>query len=186
MRIEKLSNNKLKVIFSIKELEKENIDYQSFMAGSTNCENILSNLLYIAKNELDFDTKNCSIEIETFEITHGNFMITITKFEDNIKKIKAKRKQGNIKNNSCIYEFSNLNNYHNFIDFLEKKNNNLLVKIKNNSEIIKFCEKYLLIINGSTFSENEVIFFNTTITEFANFKSNSQTLILKLKESLSI
>ena len=88
MKIEKLSNNKLKVIFSINELEKENIDYQAFMSGSTRCESIIANLLYIAKDELNFDTQNCNIEIETFEITHGNFVLTITRFETNIRRPK--------------------------------------------------------------------------------------------------
>lgn len=73
MRFEKLSNNKLKVIFSINELEKEEIDYHSFMAGSNKYESLISSLLYIAKDELDFDTQNCNIEIETYEVTKRKF-----------------------------------------------------------------------------------------------------------------
>lgn len=189
MEIEKLSNNKLKIIFSINELEKENIDYLSFMSGSKKCENLISNLLYIAQDELDFDTKNSTIEIETFELKPGNFVLTITKFEKQYNKLIAKRKMGNIDNSKCIYEFENINNYYNFIDFFElnfklsdfKKLNN---KLKSNSEIIEFSNKIFFIIDGSCFSSNESKIFNTCITEFANFKSNSEALISKLKELL--
>lgn len=183
MKIEKLSNNKLKIIFSIKELEKENIDYQAFMSGSEKCENIISNLLYIAKDELDFDTRGCNIEIETFEVNHGNFVITITKFEKTIKRLKAKRKQGNLEHNSCIYEFSSFDNYYEFVNFLKNHFFKIYNIFEKNSELYHFSDKYILIIDGCDFSKNDTKIFNTTITEFANFKSNSNALILKVKET---
>ena len=182
MKIEKLSNNKLKVIFSINELEKENIDYQAFMSGSTRCESIIANLLYIAKDELNFDTQNCNIEIETFEITHGNFVLTITRFENNIRRPKVKRKQADLSNRSCIYEFDSLDNYYDFINFFKRNFSDLYNKFEKSSEFYQFSGKYILIVNSSKFLENEVKIFNTSITEFANFKSNSEALILKIKE----
>ena len=182
MRIEKLSNNKLKIIFSIGELEKENIDYHAFMSGSTRCENIITRLLYISKYELDFDTKYCKIEIETLEVTHGNIVLTITKFEKIVKKLKVKRKQGNLEKHSCIYEFDNLDNYHDFTSFLKTNFTAFYNKFEKCSEFYTFSNKYLLIVDGSYFSDYETKIFNTSITEFASFKSNSETLILKLKE----
>ena len=182
MKIEKLSNNKLKVVFSINDLEKENIDYQSFMAGSTKYEDVLEELLYIAKTELDFDTQNCNIEIETFEMTHGNFVLTITKFEKNLKRLKAKRKQGDLEHNSCIYEFSNFDNYYEFTNFLKNNMKKIYTVFEKNNELYPIFDKYLLIVDGSKFSDNEAQIFNTSITEFATFKSNSMTLILKIKE----
>ena len=182
MKIEKLSNNKLKVVFSINDLEKENINYQSFMAGSTKYENVLSELLYIAKTELDFDTQNCNIEIETFEITHGNFILTITKFEKNLRKLKAKRKQVNLENNFCIYEFKNLDDYYEFTNFLKKHMEKIYKTFEKTFELYSIFDKYLLIIDGTKFLDNEAKIFNTLITEFATFKSNSIVLISKIKE----
>ena len=183
MKIEKLDNNKLKVIFSINELEKENIDYQSFMSGSNKFENIISNLLYIAKDKLDFDTSNCNVEVETLEIAQGNFILTITKFEKKINKLKTKRKIGNIKNNSCIYEFCNLENYLEFIFFLKSNFTNLYYTFQKSSELYCLSKKYILIINGDYFSNKEISIFNSSITEFATFKSNSKILISKIKET---
>ena len=183
MKIEKLDDNKLKVVFSIKELEKENIDYQSFMSGSNKFENIISNLLYIAKDKLDFDTNNCNVEVETLEITQGNFVLTITKFEKKENKLKTKRKTGNIRNNSCIYEFCNFDNYLEFIYFLESNFINLYYTFQKHSELYCLQKKYILIINGDYFSDEEISVFNSSITEFATFKSNSKILILKIKET---
>ena len=180
MKIEKISKDKLKIILSIQELEKEKIDYQAFMSGSEKCENIITELLYIAKDNLGFDTTNCRVEIETFELSHGNFILTITKFE---KKLKVKRKQANIENNFCIYEFNNFNNYYDFIIFLKKYFYKLYTLFIKSSEIYPFYGKYILITNNSDFSKNDIKIFNSSITEFATFKSNSETLISKIKEN---
>ena len=107
-------------MFSITELEKEKINYHTFMSGSSAFDNIINNLLYIAKDELDFDTENCNIEIQTFEISKGNFIITITKYEKSPKKLKAKRKQVELKNNSCAFEFCNFDDYCDFTLLLKR------------------------------------------------------------------
>ena len=182
MKIEKINNDKLKFIFSINELEKESIDYQAFMSGSEKCENIINGLLFIAKDELDFDTNNCNLEIETFEINHGNFIITITRDETNIKAVKAKRKIGNFNDCSCIYEFENYNNYIDFMQFLMKYFKDIFEICKMNSKTYPFEKKMIFIIDTSHFSNIQAGIFNSIITEFANFKSNSSILISKIEE----
>ena len=152
------------------------------MSGSNKCDNLISNLLYIAKDELDFDTKNCNIEIETLEINHGNFVITITKYESTQNKLKVKRKQYNNNNCTCIYESYDLNNYFEFINYLIKNFNKIWNIYKEKHEILKSSNKILLIIDSSIFSFEESKIFNSIITEFAIFKSNSAILISKLKE----
>ena len=183
MKIEKLSNNKLKVIISISDLEKENIDYQSFMSGSQKYEDVLKNLLYIAKNDLNFDTENCNIEIETFEMTPGNFILTITKFEQNLKKPKVKRKQCDIQKQFCIYQFNTFDDYCAFINFLKNNLHSIYTILEKNNEVYKFYEKYILIIDNTEFSENNIKIFNSSITEFATFKSNSKILVSKIREN---
>lgn len=183
MKIEKISNDKLKFIFSMNELEKENIDYQSFMSGSDKCENIINSLLYIAQDELDFNTKDCNIEIETFEVTHGNFVITVTKFNDNPPKLKAKRKTGDFSDCSCVYEFSSFDNYIDFTYFLKTNFNNIFEIFENNKKLYHIFEKCILIIDTSKFSSSQARIFNSCITEFGKFKSNSSILISKIEEA---
>ena len=124
-------------------------------------------------------------EIETFEVTQGNFVLTITKFQKTVKKVKVRRRQGNLEKHSCIYEFSNLDNYNAFTFFLKTNFSDLYIKFEKYSEFYQFSNKYFLIVDGSWFSEYDTKIFNTTITEFASFKSNSEMLILKLKEDFS-
>ena len=182
MRMEKINSNKLKIILSINELEDEKIDYHSFMAGSEKSKNIISNLLYIAKDELGFDIQDCNIEIEKFEITQGNFILTITKFQKSEKKPKVKRKQFDIQNDYCIYEFSNLSNYYDFIIFFKNYFKKIYKSFIKNSEIYCSTNKYILIVNCSELSPIDSKIFNTVILEFANFKSTSKTLISKIRE----
>lgn len=68
MKIEKLNENKLKFTFSIKDLETADIDYNKFMAGSSQSQNMILDLLHIAKDNFDFDIKDCNIEVEILEI----------------------------------------------------------------------------------------------------------------------
>ena len=182
MKIEKINNNKLRIIFTIKELENQNIDYQEFMSGSTKCENIISSLLFIAKDKLDFDIKNCNIEVETLEVLQGNFVVIVTKYEKKTSILKPKRKQGDIKNNYCIYEFSTLDSYLEFSNFLKKNFQDIYIIYQKDSEVYYIYNKYILIISGNDFSENSIKIFNSSITEFATFKSCSPILVSKIKE----
>ena len=182
MKIEKLSDNKLKFIFSITEFEKEKLDYHSFMAGSLLFDNIIDNLLYIAKNELNFDTNDCNTEIQTFEFSKGNFIIIITKYQKNQKKLKAKRKQGKFKNSFCLFEFYNFDDYCEFTLFLAKKFGSIYKTFISNSKLYNLNNKYILSIDGFALAEKEFKIFNALISEFAIFKSDSNTLLSKLKE----
>ncbi len=68
MKIERFNENKLKFTFSIKDLEKINIAYDEFMAGSPQSQNMILDLLHIAKDNFDFDIKDCDVEVEILEI----------------------------------------------------------------------------------------------------------------------
>lgn len=79
MRIEKLNDNKLKISFSSKELEENNITVHSFLAGSNEAQKLFIALLDIANEEFGFDIKNCNISSETISFDNKDFVIFVTK-----------------------------------------------------------------------------------------------------------
>lgn len=79
MRIEKLNDNKLKISFSSKELEENNITVHSFLSGSNEAQKLFIALLDIANEEFGFDIKNCNISSETISFDNKDFVIFVTK-----------------------------------------------------------------------------------------------------------
>lgn len=183
MKIEKLSDNKIKVVFSIKELENQNIDYHSFMSNSIENRYIFSSLLSKAKEELDFNTDNCKISVETFELSNGNFILTITKYNIKNKKVTLRRKLPNIHNEACIYKFSTLDNFCDFCNFLNLNLPHIIKKLENKNSLFKINKDYFLIINDLILDYKNMGCFSSCITEFATFTNSSNSLISKFIEN---
>lgn len=182
MKLEKLSDNKIKVTFSLQELEKQNIDYHSFMSNSVQTKFMFTNLLCKAKEELDFNTDNADVSVETFELADGNFILTITKFSKK-KKVVMKRKVNKLHNNSCIYKFASLDNFCDFCAFLKDNPNTILEKLQNKNSLFVINNEYFLIINNLLLDYKEIAYLSSSITEFAEFINSSSVLITKFKEN---
>ena len=183
MKIEKLSDNKIQIIFSIQELEKNNIDYHSFMSNSIENGYMFSLLLCKAKEELNFNIDNSNISVETFELSNGNFILTITKSTARKKKVKLRRKLDNIHNNSCVYKFENIDDFSNFCDFLKNNFPSILDKFENKNSLFKICDEYFFVVKDLILSYKDINYFSSSISEFANFISDSSSFISKLSEN---
>lgn len=81
MKIEKLTENKIRVIMNIQDLEDNHIDLQTLMTKAFESQTLFSNMLSKAEQELGFHTDGCRLLIEGFSSIDDNFIFTITKFE---------------------------------------------------------------------------------------------------------
>lgn len=183
MKIEKLTDNKIRVTFSIQELEKQNIDYHSFMSNSIENRYIFSALLSQAKEEFNFNTDNARISVDTFELSDGNFIVTITKFSIKKKKVSLRRKLNNLHNNSCIYKFSNIDNFCDFCIFLQTSSPHIIQILENKNSLFKINDEYFFTINNLNFTYTDISILSSYISEFATFINNSNSLISKLIEN---
>lgn len=52
MRIEKLNDNKIRIILNIEDLKKKNIDFHSFMANSVETQTLFLDMLDKAEEEI--------------------------------------------------------------------------------------------------------------------------------------
>jgi len=64
MYIEKLNDNKIRIILNLEDLKKNNIDFHSFMANSVETQTLFLEMLAIARDEVGFITENYKLMID--------------------------------------------------------------------------------------------------------------------------
>ena len=64
MRIEKITDNKIRIILDLDDLRKRNIDLHSFMSNSIESQDLFLDMLEKADEELGFKTDNYRLMIE--------------------------------------------------------------------------------------------------------------------------
>ena len=92
MKIEKITENKIRIILNMDDLEENNIDLHSFMSNPVDSQNLFIDILDKAEHEVGFSTKDCKILIEAIASSDGHFVFTITKYKSDQDTSKPKKK----------------------------------------------------------------------------------------------
>lgn len=195
MKIEKLTENKIRIILNVDDLKEKKIDLHTFLSNSIESQEIFLDMLDEAEKELGFVTDNYKIMIEALAISEGGFILTITRIVPDADKIKAsphkklriKRKLPSLDFKNLIYSFPNFDTFCNFCNSLNKFNPKSILYIESFSKNISlylYNEQYFLVLsNIKTIPEIQLSKkFCSAIVEFANFVSDSQILKNKIKE----
>ena len=133
MKIEKLTEDKIRVILNFSDLEKNHIDAKSVFSRTLEYHDFFMNLLEQAKTEVGFSTDGCRILIEALSTSDEYLVFTITKYLEPsskgalpLKRPCVKRKSLNNSSKKTIYKFDNFDY---FCDFCEYLKNNLNMEI---------------------------------------------------------
>lgn len=132
MKIERISENIIKVTISLNDLEERNIDFQSLTYNSAAAQELLWDMMELAEIQYGFDFSNAHIVFEPISDFMEGFIITITQldedtdFESLQKYIKSRlrRNDPRIKKKGCraiypvrlIYCFESLEDICNLAD----------------------------------------------------------------------
>ncbi len=73
MKIEKLTENKIRVTLNITDLHKKNIDFQSFMSSSIESQDLFLDMLEQAEKEFGFTTKDYKLLLEAIATSERKF-----------------------------------------------------------------------------------------------------------------
>lgn len=182
MKLEKINDNKIRAYFDLIDLEKNNIDFQSFMANSPKSEQFYLNVLNIAKEKFNFSTDNYQVLIETSVTDSGNFICNLTRYIKEFQNKDFKKISLHNSSNVCIYSFSTFNNYVNFCYTLNQTSINNINIFSNCSKLFLFNNIYYLVLQDVTFDLNTLESFCACISEFGNYMTNSKYFLLKLSE----
>lgn len=188
MRIEKLTENKIRFILNIDDLKEKNIDFHSFMSNSIESQDLFLDMLDQAEVEVGFKTENYKLMIEAIATSDGNFILTVTRLSDenarkknNKKDFKAKRK--NIVPNKLlsVYKFNTFDDFCEFCTYIADILPFSYKKIKNSS-LYLYNDSYYLVLNNMRITISDFKVFCNAITEFGTFVNNPILFERKIRE----
>ena len=187
MKIEKLTDNKIRIILDIDDLIKKNIDVHSLIKNTDGTQKFFEKLLKQAQKEVDFDIQDSKLLIEAFISTDGFFVLTFTKISNQISKQKisiprGKRKITNTFSKYAIYKFDTFDEFCSFCTYLSNTKLGNLKKFAKNISLYEYNSNYFLVFSEiNTDFENTSLFY-VSISEFAKLTSNSSCFASKLVE----
>lgn len=184
MKIEKLTENKIRIIVDSYEFKKNNLDINKLSAFTIEKQSFFSNLIKEAKKVINFELSGYKLLIEFFSTDDGFFVFTLTKYPvQEKKKSIVKQKQSSISNNTAMFKFETFDN---FIDFCNCIKNNQSYYKQNNiskkSYLYCYNNTYFLLLKDINNSYENNKYFNSLVSEFANHVSYSNAFENKLLE----
>jgi len=195
MKIEKLTENKIRIILNIEDLETNNIDFESVLNNTPETQTLILSILNKAEKEVGFYTQDCKILIEACASFDGNFVFTITKTSSPAlpegtvftrKKPHVKKKSFKLDSNAIIYSFQNFDEFCEFCNYINGCFLNESLKKLRNASLILYKNNYYLVLNSVKLSSSELKSYSYGISEFASFVRNEALFERKLKEYGSI
>lgn len=182
MKIEKITDNKIRIILNLDDLKAKHIDLHSFMSNSIESQSLFIDMLDEAERSVGFYVKDSKILIEALASTEGLFVFTITKVEENSPKkrtIRIKRKESNTNYKKEIFKFDSFEEFCTFCTYINKSN---LAGLAKNTSLYIFEDKYYLIITDINISFPNIKSFFATVSEFAKPINHAEDFESKLLE----
>ena len=177
MKIEKLTEDKIRVILDSDEMAK-------VIKNKEESQSLFFNILKKAEKEVDFYTDGCKLLIEAFSSNEDAWIFMITKYKNSDiskKKLHVRRRQTYL-DYVNIYDFDSFETFCDFCTFLSNVHSFDIKKLcKNNSLYLYNNTYYLVLSNINEQYKNKDVFFST-ILEFSNAIKHSENFENKLLE----
>lgn len=188
MKIEKITENKIRIIINLDDIGEENLDLQSLMQKALESPYLISNILVRAEEELGFKTDGCKLLIEaSSSLDDEIYIFTITKYEqceNNIpkKKLVVRRKSTNTRLLNAIYNFNDFDEFCNFCIRINSVNNFDVKKLCKDVSLYLFKNTYYLVFKNINVNYKFIKLFFSEISEFGksiNFSENFERKLLE-------
>lgn len=190
MKIEKLTEDKIRIIVNPSDLELENLDMKSIMTKAIDRQGFFVHMLEKAKDEVGFNTDGCKLLIEAFSSSDDILVFTITKYSekeplkniDSSKKLTVKRKSLNIKNKEAIYRFRSFDEFCDFCECINKEYKFDIKKLSKNTYLYLYNNTYYLFMKNIVIEETALKNFYSITSEFlipVHYSNNFENKLLE-------
>lgn len=185
MKIEKISNNKIKIIMSIEELEKREISIEDLETDNNLAKKLLIDI--IEENNLDeeFKLDESQLLIEASSDNENLFIVTITKLdlpECDITHLISNDKKYDIKNNN-IFIFESINSVLDFCNVLKSINSDSHI---GRNSLYKSNDKYILTFSKSSIKNKKFSKISSLLSEYSTPILDSDLLLSNISEKYSL
>lgn len=186
MKIEKLTDNKIRVIMNSEELGFKEINMNTLMTKAIEKQDIFSDILSKAEKELDFHTDGCKLLIEAFSSVDDFFVFTITRYLPDTdfkrKKLTVKRKSFNQMSQHAVCHFDNFDLFCEFCKAIHSLHSISTNKLSKNIALYLWKGNYYLILRNVNTKYENISLFYSTLSEFGKLLSFSNSFEAKLLE----
>ena len=193
MKIEKLTDNKIRIIMNIEDIEKNTNDIHTFFDNIMNSQNLFLDILQKAEKEVDFHTEGCKLLIEAFSTLEDVIVFTITKYSssennsintnnDSKRKLIVKRKTNTPSLKNAVYEFDNFDYFCDFCNSISKIENLNIDKLAKKIVLYNYQNKFFLIFKDINFKDKYIHKVFNILSEFSKFQNFSASFEYKLTE----
>ena len=190
MKIEKITENKIRIIIKKEDFKDKSINLKEFILNTPESQTLFLEILDRAEKEVNFDTDGHKLLIETYFQGNDICIFTITKYmESNIntknrpkKYLTVKRKAQTFNSTSLIYQFNEFEDFCDFCNFIYKNNNIELKGLFKTSALYNYNNTYYLVIDGINLSNKSLPSFCSSLLEFSSLLRYTKNFKFKLKE----
>lgn len=190
MKIEKLTEDKIRIIMDASDIKLKNLDIKDILSKAIERQGFFLDILEKARNEVGFDADGCKLLIEAFSNSEDIFVFTITKYSSDIKnktftpntQLRVKRKSLNYSNKQALYR---LNSFDEFCDFCECLAKSYKFNIKNlskNTYLYLYNDTYYFFMKNITLGNNALNNFYSIASEFltpVHYSNNFESKLLE-------
>lgn len=137
MKFVKLTDTKIRIIISQKDLKLNNLSIENIISNSTGSQKLLDTMISKAEKKLNFKIDDSKLLVEAVALDNNECIFTITKLLDNKMSFSQNR-------NLFIYKFNNFDDFINLCKFLKNFSYLCLKDISKNFSLIYFNNTYYL------------------------------------------
>lgn len=199
MKIEKLTDNKIRIIVKQEELADKSLDLQTIMTKAAVSQGLFLEILERAKEEVGFDVDGHKLLVEAFSSSDGVMVFTITRYDspenDKVDKpslpsnfgtlgrsLKVKRKINSVpKSDFSVYRFDNFEEFCSFCAGL-KENSNISTYRIASSALYLYKDAYFLVLSNINLKSKSLSRFYSCLSEFASFCTHDRRFEGRLRE----
>jgi adapter protein MecA 1/2 len=179
MKIEKISENKIKITLASDDLEKWDLKLEDLSYNTPKAQEMFWSVVKNAESETEFFTEDSQLIIEASVNSKEGFVILITKIDEENALVPLHQKLSTHFTNSYPYEEDEEYEIlpYNLYEFESLQNVCELSKIihsnfNGQSTLKKYKNNYYLYVYFDEKNEHEELYIDTIISEFGNIIEN--------------
>lgn len=186
MRVEKVSDNKVKITLTLEELEKRDISLAEIEKNASIAKELFIDLIEESNLDEDFALENSQLFIEASSDNSNLFIVTITRIDDipefrkysnSNNKVKNTRKNVHYKVDSNIYWFNNMDCLLDFCNVAKKED-----LFFGRNSLYKYNESYFILFNKTTVKNKRFLKTFVFLSEFCESYFATEILNAAVKE----